>query len=220
SPLSEKLLHQPGAQARRKAEEIGDEIMARTALLFMIGPLGLVALLLPRIQWTNIHFGWTDWLLIAGVVATVIWSIRDIARYRRERRNWLDGMRGEIASAQALDRLRAQGCEVFHDLPGDRGNIDHVVVAQNAVFAIETKWRSKRGKGTASAEVWFDGRSLQFPGGFRDAAPIDQASACAADLAKYLTGRTGERVRVVPVVSLPGWFTKDRPEAESSDVLV
>lgn len=220
SPLKDKLLHQPGAHARRKAEEIGDDILARVVVLFMVGPLVIMAMLLPRVQWTVIDFGWTDWLLVAIALATVIWSIRGIVRYRRQRRNWLNGMRGEIASAQALDRLRAHGYEVFHDLPGDRGNIDHVVVGHNAVFAVETKWRSKQGKGTASAEVWSDGQSLQFPGGFSDTAAVEQASACAADLSRYLTGRTGERVRVVPVVSLPGWFTKDRPRAKSSDVLV
>lgn len=220
SPLNEKLLHQPGAQARRKAEDAGDEIMARTSFLFLIGPLAIAALLLPRVQWAKIQFGWVDWVVITGVFLGIIWCIRDIVRYRRERRNWLNGMRGEMASAQSLDRLRAHGCEVFHDLPGERGNIDHIVVASNAVFAVETKWRSKRGKGTGSAEVWFDGHTLQFPGGFRDTTPVEQANACAADLARYLAGRTGERVQVVPVVALPGWYTKDRPEAGSSKTLV
>jgi hypothetical protein len=220
SPLKDKLLHQPGAHARRKAEEFGDDILARTLVLFMVGPLAIMAMLLPRVQWAAIAFGWTDWLLVAIALATVIWSIRDIVRYRRERRHWLNGMRGEMASAQALDRLRAHGYEVFHDLPGDRGNIDHVVVGHNAVFAVETKWRSKHGKGTASAEVWFDGQSLQFPGGFRDTAPVEQARACAADLSRYLAGRTGETVQAIPVVSLPGWYTKNRPEASSSDTVV
>lgn len=220
SPLKDKLLHQPGAQARRKAEEAGDEIMARTSFLFLVGPLAIVALLLPHVQWATIQLRWVDWIVIAGVLIGITWCIRDIVRYRHERRNWLNGMRGEMASAQSLDRLRAHGCEVFHDLPGERGNIDHVVVATNAVFAIETKWRSKRGTGSGSAEVWFDGKALQFPGGFHDARPVEQANACAADLAKYLAGRTGERVQVIPVVALPGWFTKDRPEAAHSKTIV
>lgn len=71
-----------------------------------------------------------------------------------------------------------------------------------------------------SAEVWFDGQSLHFPSGLRDTTPIDQAKACAADLARYLAGRTGEKVRVVPVVSLPGWYTRDRPGAAAFGMLV
>lgn len=220
SPLSEKLLHQSGSQARQRAEDLGDDIMARVALLFLAGPLWMMVLLLPRVRWAGLHLGWGDYLGIAAAIAMILWCLRDIFVLRRDRRNWLNGMRGEMASAQALDRLRAQGCEVFHDLPGDRGNIDHVVVAPNAVFAVETKWRSKHVKGAGSADVWFDGKTLQFPGGYRDADAIAQASACASELAKFLGGRTGEQVRVIPVVALPGWYVKNRRDAAGSAVLV
>jgi hypothetical protein len=219
SPLSEKLLHQSGSQARKRAEDLGDDIMARVAVLFLVGPLWMMVLLLPRVRWASLRFGWGDYLGIAVAIAMILWCLRDIFVLRRDRRNWLNGMRGEMASAQALDRLRAQGCEVFHDLPGDRGNIDHVVVAPNAVFAVETKWRSKHAKGAGSADVWFDGKTLQFPAGYRDADAVAQASACASELAKYLSGRTGEHVRVIPVVALPGWYVKNRQEAARSEVL-
>lgn len=219
SPLREKLLHQPGSQARKRAEDLGDDIMARTALLFLVGPLWMMVFLLPRVRWANLRFSWADYIVVTAAIAMILWCLRDIVVLRRERRNWLNGMRGEMACAQALDRLRAQGCEVFHDLPSDRGNIDHVVVAPNAVFTVETKWRSKRGQGSAAAEVWFDGKALQFPGGYRDVAAIEQASACASDLSKYLAGRTGEYVRVIPVVALPGWYVKNRQSASVSAVL-
>jgi hypothetical protein len=184
--------------------------MARTALLMAIGPIAMLAMLLPRVRWSRLQFGWFEWLLITGAVAVIAWAVRDVVRFRRERRDWLNGMRGEMATAQALDRLQAQGCMVFHDLPGERGNIDHVVVAPNAVFAVETKWRSKRGDGRKSATVWFDGKALEFPNGYRDSKPVDQARACASDLAKHLKGKTGEYVKVVPVVALPGWYVKNK----------
>lgn len=219
SPIREKLLHQPGSQARKRAEDLGDEIMARVTLLFLAGPLWMMVFLLPRVRWANLRFDWADYLVITAAIATVLWCLRDIFLLRRKRRDWLNGMRGEMASAQALDRLRGQGCEVFHDLPGNRGNIDHVVVAPNAVFAVETKWHSKHSQGAGSADVWFDGKALQFPGGYRDLNAIAQASACAGDLARYLGGRTGEQVRVIPVVALPGWYVKNRQEAAGSEAL-
>jgi hypothetical protein len=193
-------------------------MMSRFMVLFLAGPICMMAILLPRVRWANLVMGWTDYFVVIVAVGSTIWALRDIVRCRRERRHWSNGMRGEMATAQSLDRLRSQGCEVFHDVPGDRGNIDHVVVTPNAVFAVETKWRSKRGQGAASAEVWFDGKTLQFPG-FRDTAAIEQASACAAELGRFLTGRTGEPVRVVPVVALPGWFVQNRPDASTSDTM-
>lgn len=219
SPLKDKLLHQAGAQSRKKAEVLGDEIVARLVWLMLVGPGVLMAILLPRVRWSRIQFGWFEWALIFGALAVIGWIVRDVVRFRRERRVWQNGMRGEIATAQSLDRLQTLDCMVFHDLPGNRGNIDHVVVAPNAVFAVETKWRSKQGSGAKSAEVWFDGKTLQFPNGYRDSAPVEQASACASELAKYLQGKTGERVKVVPVVALPGWYVCSRPEALAADAV-
>lgn len=213
APIKEKLLHQAGAQARKRAEDAGDEVSARIAMLMLVGPFVLLCILLPRVRWSALRFGWLEWGMIGGAALGIVFILRDLLRFRRERRAWLDGMRGEMATAQELDRLRMRGCEVFHDVPFERGNIDHVVVAPAGVFAVETKWRSKRGKGSASAEVWFDGKALEFPGGRRDALPVEQATACARELSRYLGGTTGEPVSVVPVVALPGWFAKDRPGA-------
>lgn len=218
TPLTDKLIHQPGSQARKRAEDLGDDIIARLTMLFLLGPLCIMVILFPRVQWSRLQFSWTDYLAIAASVSATIWLIRGIVRLRRERKDWLNGMRGEMATAQVLDRLRAHGCEIFHDVPGERGNIDHVVVAPNAVFAVETKWRSKRGQGAASAEVWFDGHALQFPG-YSSTSAIEQARACADDLSRFLTGRTGESVRVVPVVALPGWYVKLRASAGSSGTI-
>lgn len=220
SPLNDKLLHQAGSQARRKADELGDDLMARVTLQMLIGPLAMMVILLPRVRWSQIKFGLMDGVVIGLAIGAVVWCTRDILRYRQQRRQWRNGMRGEMAAAQELDRLRVRGCEVFHDLPGDRGNIDHVIVAPNAVFVVETKWRSKKGQGGKSAEVWFDGKALEFPNGYRDAAPLEQAYACATEIGKYLQRRTGERVRVIPVVALPGWYAQNRREAASAEAVV
>ena len=54
---------------------------------------------------------------------------------------------------------------VFHDIPADNFNIDHVVIAREGVFAVETKGftKPKQGAGRADATVFFDGSSLRYP---------------------------------------------------------
>lgn len=210
SPIKEKLLHQPGAQARIKADDLADEMMQRMVQLIVIGPAALLAILLTRVNWSRFQWHWLDWVVIAGALAWTGWMTYGLVRFRRERKQWLNGMRGEMATAQELDRLRVKGCEVFHDLPGDKGNIDHVIVAPNAVFAVETKWRSKVGEGKKSAGVQFNGKALLFSNGYPDSEPVDQAQACAKDLARFLKGKTGEPVKVVPVVALPGWYVTNK----------
>ncbi|MGJ4728754.1 nuclease-related domain-containing protein [Luteimonas sp. SDU101] len=217
SPLNDKLLHQAGAQARMKADEIGDDIQGRIVQLIVIGPLAMLAILLPRVQWSRLQFGWLEWVIGLGSITAILAITHQVVRLRRARRNWMDGMRAEIAAAQALDRLRANGCEVFHDVPtGKDFNLDHVVVGPSAVLVVETKSRRKPAKGMGSADVRFDGKRLTFAGGHWDEAAVSQAEAEAAWLSKYLQGETGQRVPVVPVVSLPGWFVRPLPVEQTS----
>ena len=53
----------------------------------------------------------------------------------------------------------------------------------------------------------FDGKTLQFPTG-RDSKPLEQAKRNAVWLSNYLNKKTGEPVRVEPLVVLPGWFVR------------
>jgi hypothetical protein len=109
------------------------------------------------------------------------------------------------------------GYQVFHDLPAEGFNIDHVVVGPAGVFAVETKGRSKTfsddGKNKKQFRVEYRGGVLHFPNGpDKEAAP--QAARQAKWLSKWLNSATGQPVRAWPVVVLPGWFVdkKDSPE--------
>ena len=50
---------------------------------------------------------------------------------------------GSARSANFLQRLRADGAQIFHDVPADGFNLDHVVVADKGIFVIETKTWSR-----------------------------------------------------------------------------
>jgi hypothetical protein len=220
SPLTDKLFHQPGEQLRQRIRGLEDDIDERLARLFVIGPVLLLAILLPAVDWRVVRFDWDMLLVLVFGLAFIAWNVRSVWTLWKARADAQAGLSGELASAQELNRLLAKDCVVFHDVPGSRGNLDHVVVAPSAVFVVETKWRSKRGNGKASAEVLYDGETLQFPSGFKDRAPLEQASACARELAKDLLGKTGEPVRVIPVVSLPGWFVRGTPGSQQASVKV
>lgn len=219
SPLRDKLQHQAGAQARNRADALGEGILDRLMLVALIGPLTMLVILLPRVNWTQMRFNGINWLVVAIAVAWVGWLAYRITVIRTERRKWLEGMRAEIATAQQLDRLQSQGCLVLHDIPADDFNLDHVVIGQSAVFMVETKSRRKQGEGKASANVAYDGKTLQFPT-WPETKPLEQARAQARWLADYLRGETGESTPVIPVVCFPGWFVQPGKDAHRSDVRV
>ncbi len=149
-------------------------------------------------------------LLLLGGVGGMVWSCHQFREWLRERHRLRLGLRGEQAVAEDLQVAVRAGYHVFHDLPGEKGNIDHVVVGPGGVFAIETKARSKREKPGAKAEHWaeFDGNQIRFSDGWRETKAVRQAEAIAHDLAKTLSSATGHPVTVCGVIALPGWWVK------------
>jgi len=57
------------------------------------------------------------------------------------------------------------GAAVFHDMPAERFNIHHIVIARQGVFAVETKGYTKpnREGGSEDATVVYDGKTLALP---------------------------------------------------------
>lgn len=126
-------------------------------------------------------------------------------------RSYQLGLQGERLVGEMLNRMVKDGYDVFHDYPiepdGRSGNIDHVVVGPNGVFAIETKTvrKPKTVEEGTNYEVTFDGNRLQYPH-FSTKKGIGQATHNARLLSKHLSAALDESVEVVPLLTLPGWF--------------
>jgi hypothetical protein len=209
SPLTAELLRSPGQALR---DELEDQRFENTFDLMMLlwVPLVPLAMLYAQALVSGVPTPPSVLLLVlTGAALFVAHRIRNAYR-RSERMDRLRlGLDAELAVGQELDQLMLQQARVFHDIPGEKFNIDHAVVAPQGVFAVETKGYSKANddRGKASATVVFDGKTLAFPGG-STGQPVAQAQRNARWLADWLTRATGEPVAVTPVGALPGWFVE------------
>jgi hypothetical protein len=152
------------------------------------------------------------WVVIAVTVPTLVFvalHIRKLLARSGEMDKLRLGLDAELAVGQELDQLMRDGAHVFHDMPADRFNIDHVVVSRRGVFAVETKGYTKpnRNGGLADAKAVFDGKSLSLPDRTGTWA-IEQAQRQARWLSAWLASSTGEPIAVTPVLALPGWFVE------------
>jgi uncharacterized membrane protein (GlpM family) len=125
------------------------------------------------------------------------------------------GYAGEVAVGNALNQLMLQGYHVFHDVQVDKAfNIDHLVVGQSGVFAIETKTKTKLKKATSkdAYKVIFDGNALYFPDkpDYPQNDFLDQAGRGAKWVSRWLSEAVGIHVDVQPVLVMPGWFITAR----------
>lgn len=202
SPLKSVPLRMPGQSL--------DESIVSTAvsdvLPYIVATLTLAFVAL--LEWLAVIAHWKRhpeaYSAMAGVAAAAcLWRV---ARTRRRVERLQLARDGERVVGEELERLRARGAEVFHDVPGEGFNLDHVVLSPRGFYVIETKTRSKPRWGRATVQLK-DGRVF-VAGRVPDRDPLAQARAGARWLADTLEKTTLKRFRVRGVVLFPGWFIK------------
>ena len=82
-------------------------------------------------------------VLIALLTIAVAFSVYKTLSAMHRYHTTTKGLRGEEYTGQELNFLMRDGAYVFHDIPYKYGNIDHVVVCQSRILAVETKAYSK-----------------------------------------------------------------------------
>jgi len=208
SPIKQKPLRSPG-----------QSLMAGLLDLFL--DRWLLSVMLACAAFGAAMYAWTCELLpvqlppvfitVLAVVAIVVaWN--KTLQLRRRMDNDELGIQGEQRVGEGLDNLKPHGYRVFHDIQGDKFNIDHVVVGPTGVFVIETKTRSKpTGR---KAKVKYDGRRVLVDGMAPDRDPIKQVRA-VSDYIRGIIHRTDLNPPIRPVVVFPGWWVPERQSRKS-----
>jgi nuclease-like protein len=165
TPLSSHLLRGPGHALREQLVDLRLDMLSDLTLLGVM-PLFFICLHLGQ----SYLLGTPEdlfriFVLLAGSIGFIaVGCYRLLKKFREVDARRL-GLDAEIAVGQELDQLMRKGAAVFHDLPGENFNIDHIVISTQGVFAVETKGYAKpnRSQGATDATVEFDGRLLKFP---------------------------------------------------------
>lgn len=202
SPLKAPPLRYPGQSLDAEIRRLSDEKLTDAMLPAFFFTLVAVLEWLNWWQQTRPH---PLYYTVAAVIALGYATYRFITILRQVRRLKL-ARDGERVVGQFLERLRTQGYHVFHDLLGDRFNVDHVLIGPGGIFTVETKTHSKPGKGPA--EILYDGEGITLAGYKPQRDPIIQAKAQAQWLQSVLLDSTGKHFEVSAVILYPGWFVK------------
>lgn len=207
SPISIELLRSPGESLKKDIDEISENLFERMIFL-MVVPIVIYSFLVGQ----YVSTGKAPSLLMTGgaifvVLLYCIWQGKKLYTLLIKRNHLRLGYGCEVATGQGLALLAKSGFNIFHDFPANQDfNIDHIAVGPQGVFAVETKGRSKAVK--SENKNWFvnfDGDALSFPFG-KDEESIDQARRQARWLSNWIEKATAEKIHVIPVVSIPGWF--------------
>lgn len=213
SPLKGKPLRNPGQSLDEEIQRVIDE----KAMAPFIAVAGLWAI--TWVEWLAV---WRDlprqpWLFTLVALVGTAWLVVRIVRLRRNVRTLRLGRDGERAVGQFLDGLREGGARIFHDVPADGFNLDHVVISTHGIFVVETKEITKP---SADAKVIYDGEQVTVAGFKPDRDPVRQAAAEATWLRRLLQQSTGRDFPVRGAVVYPRWWVEQVNKSRPRDVWV
>lgn len=194
---------------RQAGQSLGEQRENLRLDLFEPVLIALLAIAIAGLEWLR-HWRQDPpqpWLYTLIALFVAAWAFPRFRKRLRELRHLDQGMDGEIHVGQQLETLRKFGFHVFHDIPGDGWNLDHVLIGTKGVFAIETKAPSKR---RTQATIRYDGAKVLVNGLSPDRDPIVQAKAASKWLKQFIARRGNRKVSVQPVVIYPNWFVEGR----------
>ena len=210
SPLARDMLRPPGYSLTEKLRDQSDEIYVDAAAVFSAPLLGF-AIHLSQSYFAGAPAPWWRAFAIGIVVLfTMVYLSHRLIKRLKGQRNYALAFEGELATGQELDQLMLDGCRVFHDVPTNYGNIDHVVVSHSGVYTIETKTvRKPMTQDENKVIVDHSQNVIRFPH-YDYPIPTRQLETQRDWLAKYLSSAIAEEVAVEPMLALPGWFIDKR----------
>ena len=210
SPLTQKLLRSPGEMLRARILELDFEIDS-TAFMFIVMPFLIYSVFSSQLYFDNQSISILSVSInVTMIIIIGVFLIRKITCALDKRRRLVLGLEGELVTGEELNRLMLHGCRVFHDLPTDYGNIDHVVISPSGVYSVETKMIGKLREG-GSSSITVDHRTGTVK--FADRIwkmPTQQLETNARWLSNHLTKAVGRSIKVNSMLALPGYYIEDR----------
>lgn len=203
SPFTEKLLRSPGYTLGKEVDQLTDDMFPH---LLLIACLPLIYILL----FPNLSSSTSQIVFGAFFLGAFLLELKKLVTHFKRLIKLRLGLDGEVYTGQELNFLMRDGAWVYHDIPYQYGNIDHIVVSAGGVFVVETKAVRKPGneEGKRQSTVVCKQGKLHFPHFVTD-EPLRQAQRHADYVAKFFRDKTGQSVPVSPVVALPGWLVNN-----------
>lgn len=213
TPLKATPLRNPG----QNLDEYIQDYIQDNILVYLF--TSFVMIVFALVEWSRWYFELPPNPRVYAIVAiiTVAFSAYKVVKARKKVKHLKLGRDGEKIVGQYLESLREYGVRVFHDIPANGFNLDHVAISKNGIYVIETKTYSKPSKG--KAVITFNGSGVSI-NGFHDQNPVNQVRAAANWLKNTLKESTGKNFNIQPVIIYPGWFVESTPEAKGSAVWV
>ena len=197
-PLKDKPL-QAGRSPKQELDRFMNE---KFTCFFMVSALILIV---AASEWYRWFFNIPFRPLLATFTSLIVlfYCLPKIIKMKKQVESLRLARDSEKVVGESLEHLRREGYIVFHDIAGDKYNLNYVILSTKGIYAVETKTYA-RPAGRA-AKVQYDGDHLHIEGlGSKDEILL-QTKADSMWLKGILRDSTGREYTIKPVVVFPGW---------------
>jgi hypothetical protein len=197
---------------RESAQRFRDEFERLTSAqsIYLSGALVFVVLfgaayILQAQQLFEGYPSWQLWLQIGFLALVPAFAIWRLARTILARRQIKFVRDANVAVGHQLQSIATSSNRVFHDIETSAGVVDHVLVGQTGIYAVNVVAR----RGARKGNVTLNEGDLSFAG--CDATvPVVEVTASTARLEKEICRMLGHKIRVRSVIAVPGWDIGDQ----------
>ncbi len=207
--FADSIMHEAAQRFRDELERISS-----SQAIYLSGTLVFVVLFAAAyvLQAQNLFAGYPAWqlwlqfgfLLLAALFAG--WRLgRTVLAYRQVRfvRD------ATVAVGHQLQQISTGANRIFHDVKTSAGVIDHVIVGQTGVYAVNVV--ARRGSRNGSAVLKNNHVSFSNNG---QHVPVVEITASTSRLEKEVSRLLGHKVRVRSVIAVPGWNIGEQASEE------
>jgi hypothetical protein len=143
---------------------------------------------------------WQLWLQMSFLALTALFAAWRLGRTILTRRQVRFVRDANVAVGHQLQQISTGANRVFHDVVTTAGVVDHVLVGQTGIYAVNVVARRAGKNGSAILR----GNNLSFSNR-QEQTPLVKITASTARLEKEICHLLGHKIRVRSVIAVPGW---------------
>jgi len=206
--FSDSMMREAAQRFRDELEQLSSEQATYLSAALMFVMLFMVAYAF-RAQ--ELFSGYPRWqmygllFVLVAAAAFAAWRLGKSVVARTRLRLQRDA---NLAIGHQLRQIAPGTSRVFHEVPTSAGVIDHVVVGQGGIYAVNVIARRPVRNGTVDLRI----NELGFSSS-EDTLSIVEKAAKASRLEREFRKLLGHKVRVRSVIAIPGW----QIEAQTSE---
>lgn len=192
---------------REAAQRFRDELdrLSSSQAIYLSGALVFLVLFAAayvlRAQELFVGYpSWQLWLQIAFLSLASAFATWRLGRTILARHNVKFVRDANVAIGHQLQQISVGANRVFHDVETSAGVVDHVLVGQTGIYAVNVVAR----RAAKAGHAVLDGVEISFSGSGKS-IPIVDVSASTARLEKEICQLLGHKIRVRSVIAVPGW---------------